>query len=500
MRYLQLRNNTYYFRYVIPQRFRGFYPFPEIKYSLHTNCFAQAVVKIASKLDVIRRIKSMSSSHPSLSQLFAELTDYSVADGLPEHERHERDGGAAVMYDVMSGDIRSSLKNGGGNFNPSDYGLKTNPPADIFERREFESLALMLSEAQIERICNGRSEAFGRYFNNAQNALQSVTMEKKAYLLSEAWSDFCSFKRDWSDKQSKHNNRMYSVLLSYWGDVDVKSVSKQMISDVLNRFQDFPKGNIKPYNKMEVVEILAIDESDIADESKISSKTVQGMLKLLQSFFSAFLAREKGVLESSPTMNISYVAKSPRYAAYSDTQVLKIKRTAIGLDGWKKWVLLLAIYTGARRGDISGISTGDVRKDDDSGRYYIWVDSGKTEAAQRKIPIHQELINLGFLEFASAVGGILFPEVISNKNAMTRLSSNVNHTLGIGAYDEKGQRYVFHSFRHTFITKVTSLGVATPLMQTVVGHEKSESGISKRYTHDMPLKSLLVVVDSIVDW
>jgi len=38
------------------------------------------------------------------------------------------------------------------------------------------------------------------------------------------------------------------------------------------------------------------------------------------------------------------------------------------------------------------------------------------------------------------------------------------------------------------------------LFQAVVGHEKSELGISKRYTHDFDVKSLLCVVDTISDW
>ncbi|WP_394391010.1 tyrosine-type recombinase/integrase [Shewanella woodyi] len=56
---------------------------------------------------------------------------------------------------------------------------------------------------------------------------------------------------------------------------------------------------------------------------------------------------------------------------------------------------------------------------------------------------------------------------------------------------------MFHSFRHTFITKSRSHGVELGLLQEVVGHEKFESGITRRYTHSYPLKALLTVVDNI---
>ena len=56
---------------------------------------------------------------------------------------------------------------------------------------------------------------------------------------------------------------------------------------------------------------------------------------------------------------------------------------------------------------------------------------------------------------------------------------------------------MLHSLRHTFITKARAAGVATGLIQQVVGHEKSGAGITDRYTHSFPLKDVLVVGDSV---
>ncbi|WP_167692950.1 tyrosine-type recombinase/integrase [Shewanella japonica] len=443
----------------------------------------------------------MKSPHISLKQLFAELTDYSWADGLQEHERDLRnENNATTMFEVMGDDIRDSLKNGGGKYDPSDYGLKTLPPAEIEPRRDFEQLALTLSEAMIERIWNGGSETFDSLYYKAKEQSELDTAVAKPYLLSEAWADFRVFKSDWKSKVADANHRLYQVMLEFWGDIDILQVDRQMIKGVLSRYQDFPKRNIKPYHSMSVQEVMAIDEEEIANKSKVAPKTVKELLKLCQSFFSAYLTIEKGIFQISPTANVKYEVKSVSYASFSDTQIKKLKEKAISLGGWKQWTILLAIYTGARRGDIVGLTRNSLKIDEDTERYYLWIDSGKTDAATRPIPIHQELIDLGLIEFIEGIEGELFPEIAKHHNRLTYHARALMDSLQIPSENERGQRYSLHSFRHTFITKVQECGVSTSLFQTVVGHEKSELGISNRYTHDFKVKSLFCVVDAITDW
>ncbi|WP_220720264.1 tyrosine-type recombinase/integrase [Agarivorans litoreus] len=499
MKYLQLRNSTYYFRYRVPLRFRGCLPLKEVKLSLRTDSFAQAVARIAPKLRIIKRIQSMATPHPSLKQLFEELTDYTRADSLSEYKRHERDGGAASVFEVMESVIRNSLKNGGGKFTPNDYGIDITPPAELDECLNFEELALMLCKAMSERICNGRSELFYDLHSKALALSQANVGSNNGLLLSKAWEEF-KVTKEWGDKAAKNYQRLYEVMLAYWGDVDINTIDKNSIKELLSRYQDFPKRNNKPFNKMSLSEIMQFDVADIADEKKIAPKSVKELLKLCQGFFSAFLADEKSYLKASPTLGVKYAVKSPSYAAYSDSHILKVKEKAQSLEGWKKWVILLAIYTGARRGDIKSISASSVRMDEDSGRYYIWIEEGKTDAAQRPIPIHKELIKLGFMEFIENREGILFPEVDKAPNRMTSLVHRINRELGLSECNDKGLRYSLHSFRHTFITKVQAKGITTSLFQTVVGHQKSELGISQRYTHEIPVKELFAVVDSITDW
>lgn len=101
----------------------------------------------------------------------------------------------------------------------------------------------------------------------------------------------------------------------------------------------------------------------------------------------------------------------------------------------------------------------------------------KTEAAKRIVPIHPELIALGLLEYVDQLRESgeqrLFP-------AFKRDPSNGwGRKLGRWANDTflvqlgyKRNRIVFHSFRHTVITRLGQAGVQEPIIKALVGHEQ----------------------------
>lgn len=67
----------------------------------------------------------------------------------------------------------------------------------------------------------------------------------------------------------------------------------------------------------------------------------------------------------------------------------------------------------------------------------------------------------------------------------------------IESRDDFGDRKVFHSLRHTFITKARAAGVDVAKVQQVVGHEKVGLNVTDRYAHAFSLKDVLDVIDSL---
>ncbi|GAB2947478.1 tyrosine-type recombinase/integrase [Hafnia psychrotolerans] len=152
----------------------------------------------------------------------------------------------------------------------------------------------------------------------------------------------------------------------------------------------------------------------------------------------------------------------------------------------------------ARRGEITKLTSADVRLDEETKRYYLMINESKTAAGTRQIPVHNFLVNNGFIDFVnSKKGSLLFPEVTYH-NQVTKAFHIIRDELEIPSTNDFNEKRIVHSLRHTFITHVTPK-VNTTLLQQVIGHELSNIGETKRYTHRAKLSELLIVVDSI-DW
>lgn len=316
--------------------------------------------------------------------------------------------------------------------------------------------------------------------------------------LSEAWKGFVKFKSGWTPKIRQGNEKYYEVIEAVLGaDTQVSDIARRDIKSLLEVVEGLPRQNKKPYNRMTIEQCLDLDEVPEAD--LVSTKTVRDYLKLCQGLFSTYLTKEVDILESSPTLNVSFQAKSRSYGYYTGAEMRKLVCHFATLDGWKKWVFLLLAYTGARRSEIAKLKVSDVRLDEDSQRHYIMIGDSKTEAGIRQVPISQRLINMGFLDYLDSkkADTNLFPE-ITNTSQVTRLFHAIREQLGIDYLDDYKNRRIVHSLRHTFVTEIQAKHTLT-LVQQTIGHEHSNQGQTKVYTGKMKVSDLLPVVDS-VDW
>jgi len=269
-------------------------------------------------------------------------------------------------------------------------------------------------------------------------------------LLSKAWSDLNNYK-SWSEKGTKEYTYHYDFLLALWGDIDVLAITKHHIKQSLKAFELMPKGNMKPFNKLTVAERLAYSTDDIPEDAFISPKTVKGLLKTLQGFFSRFLTNEMDYFAVSPTTNVKYTINDIRYGVYTDKEInLFEKEAGRAYKTWQKWVLLLAIYTGARRGEIVKFLRDGTKYDQAEKLNYFELLEGKTAAARRKTPVHPKLIEYGVLTI---------PSIDIDGKAVTDYMNLIRERLNVPVHDNEGCKRVFHSFRHTFITKGVSKGV-----------------------------------------
>ena len=128
------------------------------------------------------------------------------------------------------------------------------------------------------------------------------------------------------------------------------------------------------------------------------------------------------------------------------------------------WLPALALYTGARLGELCQLTASDIGVEDgiafinfsefDADGERVLDRSLKTEASDRRVPIHADQQAAGFLTFVDKVrkegGGRLFPECRQGPDG--GFSHDFSRWFGrtLDALDLKQRSLVFHSFRHGF--------------------------------------------------
>lgn len=143
------------------------------------------------------------------------------------------------------------------------------------------------------------------------------------------------------------------------------------------------------------------------------------------------------------------------------------------------WVPLIGAFTGARLGEICQLRTIDVQTVDGIPALVI-TDEGdsqsvKTDAGHRTIPIHSELIRLGFLEYANAMRKAghdsLWPAMSLRKDKASdyfgRWFKDFREGLGMVGPDQP----TFHYFRHTVRPLMRRAGIDGKTQDRITGHE-----------------------------
>ena len=147
------------------------------------------------------------------------------------------------------------------------------------------------------------------------------------------------------------------------------------------------------------------------------------------------------------------------------------------------WLPLLGLFTGARLGEIAPLSTSDVRTDELSNIYSIVITEDleqgrrlKTAGSRRVVPVHPELIRIGFIEFVQRVRqehgreARLFPLLTPGPRggygeAWSKWFGRYIRQLGIN-----NEALVFHSFRHGFKDALRAAGVSEDVNDALTGH------------------------------
>lgn len=551
------RNNTYYFRWQVPKDLRPYFGY-ELVRSLHTQCKIEALVQITKYLELVIKIKRIRrlmllkeltqknylEAIESIKQKYEakEITIGWLASKIPsatiEDEIYSQKEMKQIYLSELNGtaytppkDTRPPLlimglgihkieRNQIGNkhfingkiqsvkdklsksgviqsMNKEGYESKDGAIIDKF-RRDYTNICIAQLDRKIDMV-EARTPVLEAY-RSPKPQVAVVENPLPTMLLSEfIENEFFRYKKSriggLSEKAEKDYKIDFTKILAVVENKPLNEYTKADIQECLNKVLLLPVKNRRPYNKMTYAQIL--DMGEIPEEDIVSLSTADHVKKKLQGIFNT--AIDLDLVSKNPADKLDWKAPKKGFGNYTDKEVKVLFEAAQKEDGWKKWLVSIGALSGCRLSEIIQLRKQDLIKDEDTGIHFfnITAEAGslKTEAANRKVPIHTKLLELGLLEYRDTIkAGSLFE--VKDKWA-TNWYSQFRERCDVARINEKNERRVFHSYRHWVITQARAKIGNLSLIQQVVGHEKISAGATDRYTDEMPMKELSKVIECL---
>ncbi|MET4312840.1 site-specific integrase [Bradyrhizobium sp. RT4b] len=152
------------------------------------------------------------------------------------------------------------------------------------------------------------------------------------------------------------------------------------------------------------------------------------------------------------------------------------------------WLPVLALFTGARQAELGGLSVTNVQVDPETQvplLYFVTERARgkrvKTDASERVVPVHPEVIRLGFHSYVEArrrddgAEAWLFPSVSPERGraGVPAWSQWFGRYLRAAGVTDKAK--VFHSFRHTVKDALRRGRADHEIREALIGHAQASS-------------------------
>ncbi len=169
------------------------------------------------------------------------------------------------------------------------------------------------------------------------------------------------------------------------------------------------------------------------------------------------------------------------------------------------WLPLLALFTGIRMGEILHLTPAHSRKSAKGTPFLVLTKDMKlkTGSAEREVPIHPELVKLGFVEWVKdrqeAGAKLLFEDVAESKHGyrsdtFTKRFASFLRSVELPA--ERRAKLCFHSFRHTFKDALNETGASEEVKDEICGWARSKK-TGRRYGTGLSADQLKSYVERV---
>jgi integrase len=328
------------------------------------------------------------------------------------------------------------------------------------------------------------------WFINEQGKKQKVST--RCTYKSEALQFLQTFKRDQYEQRQKTKRRLLSEFLIDFLSYAEGSFSKatvEIYKTSLNNFVsligDLPLASYTPQHfdaykteRQKPVKVITVKDGHKTEKLKaVSPVTVNIELRTLRSFFNTAVRWK--LLERTP-FDVQFVRvpdTQPTFLTKQDFQ----KLLSFIEEGWFKEVIVFAVNTGLRRGELINLRWNNV----DLQRKLLTIESNPTfltkSGRRRVIPLNESAYFLlqrkpskDMSEYVFTLNGkILHADWITHLFKRYVRQANLSN-----------QKMHFHSLRHSFASWLAQDGTSVYMIKDLLGH--SDVKTTQIYSHLQP--------------
>jgi integrase len=520
-RYLKQRRQGWYFQMAVPsdvaRKWTGTTP---ITISLRTRDLSRAqserwplVAEYQARFDVLRGTRKYTPAEleetaertfkaalkrfdkeglrpDALDQLADEIRRDELNEPQPDAETDEADetGGdemerAKQYATVYAAYARMAALNGREWKRPPS--LSRDPDRQIIDPVTLEPLGRRRSKGKGATF----KEAAARFIEEAQRDLQAKWTEQTrlqyeaTYRLFDQWAEGPTLDTVTRDKASAFLDAVAKFNPNWGRSPETK---RRTFADLAKLYGDHPRGlTNKTLNRY---------------SSALSQVFAWAEKRGLFEGRNPFAGQWRRLGEKRDTEELPYTVEELRALLRETPQTDPEDHTMPSTLPWLSWI---GAYSGMRLNEICSLKISDVKRE--RGVWYFDVTGAKTEAGDRRVPIHSRLITLGILDYVKHVKGEwLFPACKpggpDDKRGWyaSKRFTDRRRKLGVVRLDANGKdRVDFHSFRRSVVEVLENARVPQNEAAQVVGHERV--GITFRVYNPagLDLKQLQKIVETI---
>ena len=552
------QSSSYFFRTVIPKDLQPTLGKNEVQVSLKTGILRHALMlanQLKTQLDVIfyniryLNMKLTLDEVKSLLKKRLELAKYRIELKTVEKYQmsiHERDKHVWEINEIKK-KIENNFLNQKDNKVEAfaDKILKENEAEldkgsteyKVFLKGVFQ-LVTKMADYEISLI-NGDIQdrwSIDEIMSESGQSTRPIKSSKPPIKLKETIDTFLKEREQSKDvnvRSLKEEIAVFALFNDIVGDICVHQLDSEKVRYFKNMYMALPPhlSKKKDYIGKSFEEIIKLDHEPR------SPVTVANNFQKIRVFLEWFFDNDYSDSDLQSILKVKTKKGKKRKKGSTRTHFTEEDLTRIfnagtypettlernGQNNGNYWVPIIGVFTGARRNEICQLTLKDIQQADDVWIFNIseaWdederVDkSVKTAAGVRQLPIHQQIIDLGFLAYVEFIKKRNYTRIFPDFSYFEGYGYGKNFgkwfnkyiaRIGVKPTDKKSLKKDFHSFRYTASNCLKQAGVEEAIANEIEGHEKSNTMSYSLYADAYNPKNLLdkginKISYNTVDW